>query len=986
MDTQIAVFLLLLVAIFCAIVSGDVARSRASIVYSRDQLLALRANPAPAPGARPDIPRELKRKRRGSRAGVKRRERRRRYHPVLPSVIMGNVRSLPNKMDELAALTRHERDFREASLMLFTESWLTALTPDAVVELDGFQIIRADRTLESGKRKGGGLAVFVNDRWCNPGHITIKEQLCSKDIELLAVGMRPFYIPREFSHVIAMTVYVPPTANGDAACDVLTAAVSRLQTQHPNALLLISGDFNHASPSSSLPSFTQYVTCHTRDNKTLDLFYANTKEAYTSLPLPPLGKADHNLVALQPVYKPLVRRQPAVTRTVQRWSGEAQEALKDCFSTTVWEVFTDAHGEDINSLTDTVTDYINFCMENTIPTRTVRCFSNNKPWITPDIKALLKEKKRAFASGNKEERKTVQRQLRRRIREGKRSYRKRMEEQLLQNNARGVWRGLKTISGHEQPKTRTGGDLQWANELNLFFNRFDQMPAPTQSLLLQPPPTPPAVCVPPSPLFSTVSSSQLHQTATTPSCPALAFTTSQVKNQLKKMKARKAAGPDGISPQLLKSCADQLCGIVQHMFNLSLKLGRVPRLWKTSCLVPVPKTPHPKELNNFRPVALTSHLMKTLERLVLVHLRPLVSSSMDPLQFAYQPGISVDDAIIYLLHTSLSHLEKAGSTVRIMFFDFSSAFNTIQPTLLGDKLERAGVAHHLTTWIQDYLTNRPQYVRTQDCVSDVLLCSTGAPQGTVLAPFLFTLYTSDFNYNTPTCHLQKFSDDSAIVGLITGGDDREYRELTQGFVDWCQQNRLLINAGKSKEMVVDFCRRQHSAPAPVNIRGTDVERVSTYKYLGVHLNNKLDWSDNTDALYRKSQSRLSLLRRLRSFGVQGTLLRNFYDSVVASVIFQGVATWAGGVSTRDKKRLDKLVRRAGSVLGCSLDSVDSVGDRRMMAKLSSMLDNPAHPLQGTLTALHSSFSERLLHPRCAKERFRRSFLPAAVRLYNKNIV
>ncbi|TWW77928.1 SCAN domain-containing protein 3 [Takifugu flavidus] len=91
--------------------------------------------------------------------------------------------------------------------------------------------------------------------------------------------------------------------------------------------------------------------------------------------------------------------------------------------------------------------------------------------------------------------------------------------------------------------------------------------------------------------------------------------------------------------------------------------------------------------------------MKTLERLILDHLRPLVSSFMDPLQFAYQPSIGVDDAVIYLLHTSLTHLEKAGSTVRIMFFDFSSAFNTIQPRLLGDKLQVAGVDHHLTTWI-----------------------------------------------------------------------------------------------------------------------------------------------------------------------------------------------------------------------------------------------------------------------------------------------
>lgn len=94
--------------------------------------------------------------------------------------------------------------------MMLTESWLTSLTPDTSVTLPGFQLLRADRTRDSGKRKGGGLAVFVNDRWCNPGHITVKEQLCSRDIELLAVSMRPYYLPREFSHVIAITAYVPP--------------------------------------------------------------------------------------------------------------------------------------------------------------------------------------------------------------------------------------------------------------------------------------------------------------------------------------------------------------------------------------------------------------------------------------------------------------------------------------------------------------------------------------------------------------------------------------------------------------------------------------------------------------------------------------------------------------------------------------------------------------------------------------------------------
>ena len=190
----------------------------------------------------------------------------------------------------------------------------------------------------------------------------------------------------------------------------------------------------------------------------------------------------------------------------------------------------------------------------------------------------------------------------------------------------------------------------------------------------------------------------------------------------------------------------------------------VANLWKTSCIVPVPKKGRPRDLNDYRPVALTSHVMKTFERLVLRHLRTSRTAFLDPLQFAYQPHIGVEDALIFLTHKSLSHLEMQGSTVRVMFFDFSSAFNTIQPRLLRDKLLSMQLHPDIAAWILDYLTGRPQYVRVGGCASGTVTSNTGVPQGTVLAPFLFTLYTSDFRFNSGSCHLQKFSDDSAIVG------------------------------------------------------------------------------------------------------------------------------------------------------------------------------------------------------------------------------
>ena len=231
-------------------------------------------------------------------------------------------------------------------------------------------------------------------------------------------------------------------------------------------------------------------------------------------------------------------------------------------------------------------------------------------------------------------------------------------------------------------------------------------------------------------------------------------------------------------------------------------------------------------------------------------LSPPTTSPLPQEAAAYQENIGVDDAIIYMFHRAYTHQERPRRTVRVMFFDFSSAFNTIQPPrlALAEKLSVMQVDHGLVAWITDYLTSRPQYVRLQGSLSDVLVSSTGAPQGTVLSPFLFTLYTSDFRFNSSTCHLQKFSDDSSIVSCITDDNEVEYRALVESFVGWCDTNHLQLNIRKTKELVVDYRRSKKRAPTPITIRGEEVEAVDNYKFLGVHINNKLDWTDNTEAL------------------------------------------------------------------------------------------------------------------------------------------
>lgn len=170
-----------------------------------------------------------------------------------------------------------------------------------------------------------------------------------------------------------------------------------------------------------------------------------------------------------------------------------------------------------------------------------------------------------------------------------------------------------------------------------------------------------------------------HSVVTT----TMQFTADQVKNLLKGLWAGKAVGPDGVNPMVLKAFAAQL----------GLDLKRVPVLWKTSCLVFVPKTPCLSCFNVYRPVTLTSHIVKNLERLVLQQVWTMVSLHLNPFQFTYQLRLGDEDAMYVC----------TPSTVRVMFFDpvLSSAFDTIRLALLHLKLT---VVQVHASWIVDYLT------------------------------------------------------------------------------------------------------------------------------------------------------------------------------------------------------------------------------------------------------------------------------------------
>ncbi len=328
----------------------------------------------------------------------------------------------------------------------------------------------------------------------------------------------------------------------------------------------------------------------------------------------------------------------------------------------------------------------------------------------------------------------------------------------------------------------------------------------------------------------------------------------------------KASGPDGISGRLLKSCSEELAEAWCPIYQKSLDTHTVPSIWKSSIIIPVPKKASCKENNDYHPVALTSVVMKCFEKIMINFVKTEVSCLSDPFQFAYRSNRSTDDAGIALSHFINRHLEDSSSYAHILFVDFSSAFNMLQPHLLIARLNDFKVHPSIIKWYYSFLTNRRQRVSVNGTLSEFRILSTGVPQGCVSSPVLLTLYTDECRRCYYNNYIIKFSDDTAILGLLKKIRDlSEYFSEIGRFVNWCEDNHLALNVDKTKEMVFD--PRGVGDHRPVIIHNQTITQVPSYKYLGVFFDNSLTWNVHVDNLCGRLQQRWHFLHRLRIHGV-----------------------------------------------------------------------------------------------------------------------
>ncbi len=365
--------------------------------------------------------------------------------------------------------------------------------------------------------------------------------------------------------------------------------------------------------------------------------------------------------------------------------------------------------------------------------------------------------------------------------------------------------------------------------------------------------------------------------------------------------------------------------------------------------------------------------MKSFEKLVLAHLKDITGPSSVCLQSKQVCGQCMG------LHYILQHLDRPGTYVRILFVDFSSAFNTIIPDLLLPKLTQLSVPTSICQWINSFLTDRQQLVRLGKLSSTTRTISTGSPQGCVLSPLLFSLYTNDCRSKDPSVKLLKFADDTTLIGLIQDSDDESaYRQEVKELAVWCGLNNLELNTLKTVEIIMDF-RINPPALPPLTIMNSTVTAVESFRFLGTTISQDLKWDNHIDFIVKKAQQRLYFLHQVRTYNLSQELLKKFYSAIIESVLCTSITVWFSSATRSDLRRLRRVVRTAEWNIGTTLPTLQEL----YLSRLSKMSDkitlDPSHPAH-SLFELFNSRRYRALSIRTS--RHRNSFFPQAIHLMN----
>lgn len=896
-----------------------------------------------------------------------------------------NVRSLiPSLMDLSYILTTKSFD-----VMAVTETWLTSQIPSNTLHIDGFSFYRRDRI-----GRGGGIGAFVKSEL----HSEILDipEFDTNEVEMLWLRVNLGNLGN--SRTLLGVIYRPPQRSIEKFLTIIDNTLSFLVPTYDT--IILTGDLNvnflvHNKVTTCFQSYGLQLMLNepTRitDNSAtlLDPIFLNDPEicevagTYNADSF-----SDHLLVYCQLFFK--VPKKPNKSVTYRDFKHMNYESLHSDLFLIDWENIL--YFDNINDKVSFLTENILHLFDKHAPLKNARISKFPAPWLTDTLKIIMRERDKAHSKYRKNptiENMNCFKQLRNfakaSVRREKAAYLKFL---FQQKNSSSFFKALKDFKIQHSKATQIPTELSKPDEVNCFFasvfNTSD-IECSNKINYYQ------------TNRFNNNCMFQLRLTDLN--------TVSNIVNGIKS----NVSGIDGVSTHMIKLCFPVIGIYILHIINCCLEQGYFPESWKQSLIVPLPKTPNPVDYSDLRPISLLPILSKILEKVIYQQLNEYLNEKnlLPVYQSGFRKGYSTTTALSCLCDDIITASDKGQATV-LALVDFSKAFDTLNHKLLISKCKYFGFDTLALRWLDCYLTGRCQLVKIGSAVSESKSITSGVPQGSVLGPLLFLIYTLDLSNTITQCKIQCFADDTQIYYSFESKDylraaDIINQELAS-LHDYASQHNLRMNPAKTKAIL--FCSKKHrtflKASMNLYLENESIQFASRVKNLGILIDENLRFNEYTSELSKSCYLRLKLLfasRHLLSFSMKKKLC----ECLVISKITYCNVVYFPCLDHATQYRIQKI-QNACCRLVFNLRKYDHVTlpistlkwmkvnimfQYSFLSSLSSIMRSlqPRY-LSNKLVTMHSvhklptRFGKLLLMPHHRTSQYQRSFTYNAVRLFN----
>ena len=393
-------------------------------------------------------------------------------------------------------------------------------------------------------------------------------------------------------------------------------------------------------------------------------------------------------------------------------------------------------------------------------------------------------------------------------------------------------------------------------------------------------------------------------------------TPSEIEELCKALDGNKSMGWDGVSPRVLKAVAREIAGPLSRLFNCCMREGHYPTSFKVARVVPVFKSEDPTLFSNYRPVSILLALSQLFERVLKSRLVQFFEQHkvITPSQYGFRAGHSTAMAVLDMVEKMRTAWREKNCALGV-FVDLKKAFDTVDHDILLQKLEHYGVRGQTLKLLDSYLRNRSQYVCHGGFESERGLVECGVPQGSVLGPLFFLIYVNDMVSVSKELEFVLFADDTNIFAKSKEPGEL-FRKVNRGIHElnkWFKCNRLTLNL-KNKNIYFGGPGFNNQTDEGLKIGGEEIRRVEGTRFLGVWVDQKLNWTEHIEQVLGKVGRLVGVIGRVRA-AMGGRALHMLYNALILPHLQYCLMVWGDFQEGKNKKFGEGLLKHQKRIVG-----------------------------------------------------------------------